>query len=196
MQGGVHSAVVAAIAGIGVLTDRLGRKIILMASTVASSVFVTLHAVAPTALVLGVFRTLGYTAGGLQVPVAGTIIVEESPARFRGVLTGILQTGYPLGWFLASLLAAPVLAEEPPEELTEPDEPELEEPDAGPSEPLLPEEFRIDLALLNLRDFGFNLNDRGVDPPLTVGADEPPRSDHDDRIAARAAGPGDRGVAG
>ena len=99
----------ATITGIGVVTDRIGRKIVLMASTVASSIFVTLHAVAPTALVLGVFRTLGYAAGGLQVPVAGTIVVEESPARFRGVLTGILQTGYPLGWFLASLLAAPVL---------------------------------------------------------------------------------------
>ena len=37
-------------------------------------------------------------------------VVEEAPARFRGILTGILQTGYPLGWFLASLLAAPVLA--------------------------------------------------------------------------------------
>jgi MFS family permease len=100
----------ATIAGIGVLTDRVGRKVVLIGSTIASSIFVTLHAVAPNIASVGVLRTLGYAAGGVQVPVTGTIVVEEAPARYRGILTGILQTGYPLGWFLASLLAAPVLA--------------------------------------------------------------------------------------
>jgi len=56
-----------------------------------------------------VLRSLGFASGGVQTPVTGTIVVEEAPARYRGVLTGVLQTGYPLGWFLASLLAAPIL---------------------------------------------------------------------------------------
>lgn len=98
-----------AIAAIGVLTDRIGRKLVLMASIVMSSVFVTLHSVAPNVVVLGFLRTLGFAAGGVQTPVTGTIVAEESPARLRGVLTGILQVGYPLGWFLASLMAAPIL---------------------------------------------------------------------------------------
>ncbi len=97
------------IAGIGVLADRIGRKLVLMASIVVSSIFVTLHAVAPNIVVLGILRALGFAAGGSQVPVAGTIVVEESPARYRGVLSGVLQTGYPMGWFLASLMAAPIL---------------------------------------------------------------------------------------
>jgi MFS family permease len=98
------------IAGIGVLADRVGRKLVLTASIVVSSIFVTLHAVAPNILVIGVLRALGFAAGGSQVPVAGTIVAEESPARYRGVLTGVLQAGYPMGWFLASLLAAPILS--------------------------------------------------------------------------------------
>jgi MFS family permease len=97
------------IAGIGVLTDRIGRKLVLTSSIVVSSIFVTLHSVAPNIIALGIFRTFGFAAGGSQVPVTGTIVVEESPARYRGVLSGILQAGYPLGWFLASLLAAPIL---------------------------------------------------------------------------------------
>jgi len=59
--------------------------------------------------VLGVLRAVGFAAEGSQVPVTGTIVVEESPARYRGVLSGVLQTGYPMGWFLASLMAAPIL---------------------------------------------------------------------------------------
>jgi MFS family permease len=97
------------IAGIGVVADRIGRKLVLMASIVLSSIFVTLHAVAPNIVVLGILRTFGFASGGSQVPITGTIVVEESPARYRGVLSGALQAGYPMGWFLASLLAAPIL---------------------------------------------------------------------------------------
>lgn len=97
------------IAGLGVLTDRIGRKLVFQGSIVISSIFVTLHAIAPNVFVLGILRTFGFAAGGVQTPVTGTIVVEEAPARYRGILTGVLQTGYPIGWFLASLLAAPVL---------------------------------------------------------------------------------------
>jgi len=97
------------IAWFGVLTDRVGRKVMMQLSNLISSIFVTLHAIAPNVVILTVLRTLGFAAGGLQTPVAGTIVVEEAPARFRGLLSGILQTGYPIGWFLASLMAAPIL---------------------------------------------------------------------------------------
>jgi MFS family permease len=97
------------IACLGVVTDRIGRKRIFQISIVVSSIFVTLQALAPNIVVLTILRTLGFASGGVHNPVTGTIVVEESPARFRGLLSGILQTGYPIGWFVASLMAAPIL---------------------------------------------------------------------------------------
>jgi MFS family permease len=47
-------------------------------------------------------RTLGFATGGIQSPVVGTIVVEETPRAYRGLMSGILQIGYPIGWFLAS----------------------------------------------------------------------------------------------
>ena len=46
----------------------------------------------------------------MNSPIAGTIVVEESPARLRGLMSGILQIAYPLGWALAALLVTPVYA--------------------------------------------------------------------------------------
>lgn len=99
------------IAGIGVLTDRMGRKRIFQWSIVVSSIFVTTLGVAPNIALLTLLRGIGFGAGGAQIPITGTIVVEESPARYRGVLSGVLQIGYPLGWFIASLLAAPLLSD-------------------------------------------------------------------------------------
>ena len=95
---------------LALLTDRLGRKRMLGLSIVSSSVFIVLHALAPNVLALALLRGLGIATGGLTYPVTGAIVVEEAPARLRGIFAGLLQTGYPLGWFLASLLAAPILA--------------------------------------------------------------------------------------
>lgn len=47
--------------------------------------------------------------GGLLCPATGAIVTEESPARLRGLFAGMLQAGYPLGWFLGSVLAATLL---------------------------------------------------------------------------------------
>lgn len=95
---------------LALLTDRLGRKRMLGLSILSSSFFIVLHALAPNALMLALLRGLGIATGGLTYPVTGAVVVEESPARLRGIFAGLLQTGYPLGWFLASLLAAPILA--------------------------------------------------------------------------------------
>jgi MFS family permease len=94
---------------LGLLTDRLGRKRMLGVSILSSSVFITLHALAPNVIMLAVLRGLAIATGGVAYPVTGAIVVEEAPARLRGVFAGLLQTGYPLGWFIASLLAAPIL---------------------------------------------------------------------------------------
>ena len=98
------------IAGLGVVTDRLGRKKVFSASMLVGSLFVAALYWAPTTLWVVVLRTLGFATGGIMSPVVGTIMVEESPPRYRGLLSGVLQIGYPVGWFLASLAALWVMA--------------------------------------------------------------------------------------
>ncbi|MBI2221972.1 MAG: MFS transporter [Acidobacteria bacterium] len=97
------------IASLGVLTDRAGRKAVFSTSMLVGSLFVTAMYWARSTWSMVVLRTTGFAMGGIMSPVVGTIVVEESPPRYRGLLTGILQIGYPIGWFLASQLAVFVM---------------------------------------------------------------------------------------
>lgn len=94
------------LVALGVVTDRVGRRSMLMLATVVSSVFIVLHAFAPSLLVLALLRGLSLGTGGLLYPATGAIVTEEAPARLRGLFAGMLQAGYPVGWFLGSVLAA------------------------------------------------------------------------------------------
>ena len=89
---------------VGVLTDRIGRKKSLLISTFLTPIFVGFLAIAPNTLSVLIARTLGFTAAGAQSPITLTTVTESSPPRFRGLFTGILQIGFPLGWFFASIL--------------------------------------------------------------------------------------------
>ena len=91
------------------LTDRYGRKRMLTASILTSSGFVAAHAVAAGPLTLTALRGMAIATGGLTYPVSGALVAEEAPARWRGIYTGMLQTGYPAGWFLAAMFAVPML---------------------------------------------------------------------------------------
>ncbi|MGE0452197.1 MAG: MFS transporter [Vicinamibacteria bacterium] len=90
------------IAALGVLADRIGRKKVFSASMLIGSAFVAAMYWAHGTIPMVVLRTLGFAMGGIMSPVVGTIVVEESPPRYRGLLSGVLQIGYPIGWFLAS----------------------------------------------------------------------------------------------
>ncbi|ERL47395.1 hypothetical protein RS24_00334 [Candidatus Micropelagos thuwalensis] len=45
------------------------------------------------------------------VPITNSFVVETAPTRLRGIYSGILQCGYPLGWFFTSLIATPLLTD-------------------------------------------------------------------------------------
>ena len=97
------------LVALGIVTDRVGRRSMLMFATLVSSIFIVLHAFAPGLLVLAILRGFSLGTGGLLYPATGAVVTEEAPARLRGLFAGMLQTGYPIGWFLGSVLAAILL---------------------------------------------------------------------------------------
>ncbi|MEQ8509395.1 MAG: MFS transporter [Rhodospirillaceae bacterium] len=109
---------------IGTLTDRFGRKHMLMIITVTSSLFIAAHAIVPESaaqivvggvafslgiVVMTMLRAFAISSGGALYPTTGAIVTEEAPARYRGIMAGMLQTAFPLGAFFAALFAAPML---------------------------------------------------------------------------------------
>ncbi len=92
------------ITQLGVLTDRLGRKRMLLATTLATPFFVAALTWVPNTLSLVVARTLGFAGAGAQSPITITLMLEESPPRLRGLFSGVLQIGFPIGFFMAALL--------------------------------------------------------------------------------------------
>ena len=92
------------ITRLGVLTDRLGRKKMLLVTTILTPVFVAALAWVPNTISLIIARTMGFAMAGAQSPITITTMLEESPPRLRGLFSGVLQIGFPIGFFLAGLL--------------------------------------------------------------------------------------------
>ena len=89
---------------LGVLTDRFGRRKMLLGATLLTPVFVSALTWVPNTLSLVIARSLGFAMAGAQSPITITTVMEESPARLRGLFSGILQIGFPIGFFLAAFL--------------------------------------------------------------------------------------------
>ncbi len=94
---------------VGVLADRVGRKRTLLWSVVVTPVFVCAMFWSQSTLSLLTLRVLGFASAGAQSPLTGTLVIEEAPARYRGLLSGVLQIGYPIGWALAALVFVPLI---------------------------------------------------------------------------------------
>lgn len=95
---------------LGHLTDRFGRRRLLMAASAGAGIFVALHAATVGLVTLALARAGATAFGGALYPATGALVAEVAPADRRGIWAGMLQIAYPLGWFLASLVAAPILA--------------------------------------------------------------------------------------
>ena len=114
---GLYAAITFLVSGllcsqIGVFTDRIGRKKSLLISTLLTPLFVAYLAFAPNTVAVLIARTLGFTTAGAQSPITLTTVTESSPPRFRGLFTGILQIGFPLGAALAAFLISLILNED------------------------------------------------------------------------------------
>jgi MFS family permease len=95
---------------LGVLTDLLGRKRMLLGATLLTPLFVGALTWVPNTFSLLMARSLGFATAGAQSPITITIVMEESPARLRGLFSGVLQIGFPIGFFLASVIVPWVYA--------------------------------------------------------------------------------------
>ncbi len=88
----------------GTWADRVGRRLPLMVSVLAFSVFSFLSGLAPSFAAFFVIRMLfGVGMGGEWA--AGTPLAMESwPERYRGVASGFLQGGWPVGYLMATVV--------------------------------------------------------------------------------------------
>jgi SHS family lactate transporter-like MFS transporter len=87
----------------GLLADRYGRKIPLMADLVFYSVIEVLSGLAPNYATFLVLRALFGIGMGGEWGVGASLVMEKVPPRLRGVVSGLLQQGYAAGYLLAAL---------------------------------------------------------------------------------------------
>jgi SHS family lactate transporter-like MFS transporter len=87
----------------GRLADRYGRRRILMIDVSLYSVLALACAFAPSLTVLLVLRALFGVAMGGEWGLGASLAMESIPARSRGIVSGILQSGYPCGYLLCAI---------------------------------------------------------------------------------------------
>jgi SHS family lactate transporter-like MFS transporter len=88
----------------GCLAERFGRRPVLMADIVLFSVLEFASGFAPSLMTLLVLRFLFGIAMGGEWGLGASLAMESIPASLRGPVSGLLQVGYPSGYFLASLV--------------------------------------------------------------------------------------------
>jgi SHS family lactate transporter-like MFS transporter len=87
----------------GALADRFGRKRPLIFCVLYFSSITILTGLSPNFTFFVVCRALyGIGLGGYW-GVGASYALETSPRRFRGIFSGLIQAGYPIGYLLASV---------------------------------------------------------------------------------------------
>ncbi len=89
--------------------DRFGRKLPLMLSLVWLAAFDSAIAFAPSYAWIVVLRTLFGFGMGAEWSAGATIAMENWPARSRGIVSGMLQGGWPVGYLLAAAVSSYVV---------------------------------------------------------------------------------------
>src|ERR1700682_4969996 len=89
----------------GLLADRYGRRLPLMIDLVFYSIFEVLSGLAPNYWTFMVLRALFGIGMGGEWGVGASLAMEKVPPRLRGVLSGLLQEGYAVGYLLAAVCA-------------------------------------------------------------------------------------------
>src|SRR2546421_351049 len=88
----------------GLLGDKFGRRIPLMADIVFYSVMELATAFAPNFTIFLVIRALFGIGMGGEWGLGASLAMESLPTHARGLFSGILQQGYAVGYLLAALV--------------------------------------------------------------------------------------------
>ena len=88
----------------GIVADRFGRRPTLMIDILFYSTIQFLSGFAPSLAALVILRGLYGVAMGGEWGVGASLTMETIPVKTRGVISGLLQAGYPTGYLLAAVL--------------------------------------------------------------------------------------------
>jgi MFS transporter, SHS family, lactate transporter len=88
----------------GRAADRWGRRPALMVNVLFYSVIELASGFAPSLTTLLVLRAIYGVAMGGEWGVGASLTMETVPPQARGFVSGLLQSGYPAGYFLASIV--------------------------------------------------------------------------------------------
>jgi MFS transporter, SHS family, lactate transporter len=88
----------------GRAADRWGRRPTLMINILLYSILEFASGFAPSLTVLIILRALYGVAMGGEWGVGASLTMESIPPHARGFVSGLLQSGYPTGYFMASIV--------------------------------------------------------------------------------------------
>ena len=88
----------------GRLADRFGRRPVLMLDVILFAVFEAASALAPSLTVLLIVRAMFGIAMGGEWGIGASLTMESIPAKSRGLVSGLLQQGYPTGYLIGALV--------------------------------------------------------------------------------------------
>jgi SHS family lactate transporter-like MFS transporter len=88
----------------GRAADRWGRRPTLMINILMYSVLEFASGFAPSLTVFIILRALYGVAMGGEWGVGASLTMESVPPHARGFVSGLLQSGYPTGYFMASIV--------------------------------------------------------------------------------------------
>ncbi|MBV8627459.1 MAG: MFS transporter, partial [Paraburkholderia sp.] len=88
----------------GRMADKYGRRPTLMINIACYSLFELLTGFSPNLTTFIVLRALFGVAMGGEWGVGSALTMETIPPKARGIVSGLLQAGYPSGYLLASIV--------------------------------------------------------------------------------------------
>jgi SHS family lactate transporter-like MFS transporter len=87
----------------GVMADRWGRRVPMMVNVVFYSIIEFLSGLAPSYGIFLFLRLLYGIGMGGEWGVGASLTMESVPPKWRGLISGLLQEGYAVGYMLAAL---------------------------------------------------------------------------------------------